>query len=75
MQKIKWPIIIVSTYMLVYQFSYYIGLPIGIVVLLFVVSPLAVIWMVYKILKDGTPSKRSFHEYFYEDSNYKRDND
>jgi len=30
------------------------------------------IWMIIRILKDGTPSEKSFDDYFYEDFEEKR---
>lgn len=72
MKKIKWPIIIVTTFAFFYEFTPYVGLPEDIIIILFIISPIAVIWMAYRILKDGTPSSRTFDEYFYEDLDYKR---
>ncbi|MBP6023302.1 hypothetical protein [Ferruginibacter sp.] len=39
---------------------------------LFSIAPIALIGMVYKILKFGKPSPQSCDEYFYEDQDYKR---
>lgn len=72
MKKIKWPITGVTVYMIFYQFTPYIGFGDEIILAMFAVSPIPITWMVYKILKDGIPSQRSFDEYFYEDSDYKR---
>ncbi len=72
MKKIKWPIIIVTTFAFFYQFTPYVGLSDDFILVLFLISPIAVIWMAYQILKNGTPTERTFNEYFYEDLDYKR---
>jgi uncharacterized membrane protein YqjE len=72
MQKIKWPIAIVTIYLIIYQSAALLGFPDNTIAVMYVVSPLLVLWMVYKILKDGTPSDRTFDEYFYDDYDYKR---
>jgi hypothetical protein len=72
MKKIKWPIVIVTTFAFFYQFTPHVGLPDDVILVLFMISPLAVIWMAYQILKNGKPAERTFDEYFYEDFNYKR---
>jgi len=72
MKKIKWPIIIVTTFAFLYQFTPYAGFSDGIILMLFAISPFAVIWMAYQVLRNGTPCDRTFDEYFYEDSDYKR---
>lgn len=72
MEKIKWPVIIVTAYAFFYQFTPAIGFSDQVIMTLFMVSPIPVLWMVYKILKNGIPSQRTFDEYFYEDVDYKR---
>jgi hypothetical protein len=72
MQKIKWPVIFVTAYAILYQLTPYFGFSEKTILTLFVIAPIPVFWMVYKILKDGIPSQRTFDEYFYEDSDYKR---
>ena len=72
MEKIKWPIFIVSAFNLFYQLSPAMGIPDNAIIAMYIIAPLLVLWMVYKILKDGTPSDKTFDEYFYEDYEYKR---
>ena len=43
-----------------------------VIVLIFAMSPFLITWMVYKVLKDGQPSTRTFDEYFYDDVDIKR---
>ena len=72
MEKIKWPVILVTIYAFLYQFTPYAGFSDQAIILLFLLSPIPVLWMAYKILKNGTPSQRTFDEYFYEDTDYRR---
>jgi hypothetical protein len=74
MQKIKWPVITVTSFAFFYQLTPYVGFSDKTIIAMFIVSPFAVTWMIYKILKNGIPSQRTFDEYFYEDSDYKRNN-
>jgi hypothetical protein len=72
MQNIKWPIGIVTCYLIIYQSAAFLGFSDNIVVAMYVASPFLLFWLVYKILKDGIPSERTFDEYFYDDYDYKR---
>jgi membrane protein implicated in regulation of membrane protease activity len=72
MEKIKTPILLATLYLLIYTLVSFIpGLP-ALAVLLFSLSPIVVIWMVYRVLKDGEPSQYTFEEVFYEDHPYRR---
>jgi hypothetical protein len=72
MEKLKRPVFIVSALVLMYAVSPQMGFNDNAVVLFFLLLPLPVIWMVYRILKDGTPSSRTWEDQFYEDYAYKR---
>ena len=72
MEKLKWPLGLVSGYLLLYLIAPYAGVIDDVIILMSIFSPVALIWMVVKILKQGKPSSRSFDEYFYEDLDYKR---
>ena len=72
MQKIKWPIIIVTACLVFYQSAGFLSFPVDTIIALYVGSPILLLWMVYKILKDGVPSQRSFDDYFYDDWDYRR---
>ena len=72
MQKIKWPIILVSIYVFFYLLAFFAGLPDDLVIGMYFFAPVAVVWMVIKVLQNGIPSERNFDEYFYEDWDYKR---
>lgn len=72
MKKIKWPLLLVTAFAVFYQFTPYLGFSDQVILSLFMISPIPVLWMVYKILKDGVPSGRTFDEYFYDDLDYTR---
>lgn len=72
MEKLKVPVIFVSILVLIYAVSPQIGFSDTAVILFSLLLPVPVIWMVYRILKDGTPSSKTWEEHFYEDHSYKR---
>ena len=69
---IAFPIAFATSYLFIYCFLLSFNLNIPLALLLFSFSPVVIIWMVVRILKDGTPSEKTFDEYFYEDVNEKR---
>jgi membrane protein implicated in regulation of membrane protease activity len=72
MKKIKVPVFLVTALAVIYQLSPFIGFNKQLIFLLFLILPFAMIWMVYRILKDGTPTEKTWEEFFYEDHHYKR---
>lgn len=72
MHKIKFPIIFVTGFIIVYNALFFFSISKWVLFFLFSIAPIALIWMVYKILKFGKPSQYSWDEYFYEDHEYKR---
>jgi len=72
MEKIKWPILLATGYLLLYTATAQLEAAIQWTILLFSLSPLPVIWMVWRVLRDGTPSNFTFKERFYEDYHYER---
>lgn len=50
-----------------YQISPFVGVPVGLVVVMFLLMHFIVLYMAYVILKYGTPSSSTFEEKFYED--------
>jgi hypothetical protein len=64
MEKIKAPILVVSLILLFYTITPFIGIPYQITSFLFAISPLLVIWMVIRILKDGRHSGKTWSEGF-----------
>ncbi len=72
MEKIKMPILIATAYLVVFVITLGFSQILTLSMLLVSLSPLPIIWMVYKVLRDGTPSSFTFEERFYEDYNYER---
>jgi hypothetical protein len=70
MEKIKAPILIATIYLFVYAITAQFETNIQLTIMLFSLSPLPVIWMVWRVLRDGTPSQFTFQERFYEDYDY-----
>lgn len=71
MRGIWFPVIFASAYLVIYVMFASLNLE-TVVAAMFVISPFLVIWMVYRVLKDGKPSGRTFSEHFYDDSDYRR---
>lgn len=72
MEKLRIPILLSSLYLLVYTLSTLVPVHLVLPLFLFSVSPLVVLWLVYKVLKDGKESSLTFDEAFYEDHPYRR---
>jgi hypothetical protein len=70
MEKIKLPIIIATIYLAIYVVTASYDTTTRLTIFLFSLSPLPVIWMVWRVLHDGTPSPYTFEERFYEDYDY-----
>lgn len=72
MKSHKIPVILVSLYLLVFTILSRLDTSIDLMVLLFAISPILVIWMVYSVLKYGTYSGKELQpgeEWGYEDKN------
>jgi hypothetical protein len=72
MEKIKTPIFLTTLYVFIYLMVCELDSTAQWAIMLFSLSPLPVIWMVYRVLRDGTPSPHTFKEKFYDDHNYVR---
>jgi hypothetical protein len=72
MKSVWFPISFVSCYLVLYTLMAYLSVFRDVVIMMFVLSPFLVIWMVYRVLKDGKPSGRTFAEHFYDDAEFKR---
>ena len=68
MEKIRIPILLSTLYLLIYTLSTALAIPLA----FFSLSPVVVIWLVWKVLRDGEPSELTFEEAFYEDHPYRR---
>ena len=67
MDKIRFPIVAVTLYMLLFNMFPFLGVGYSVLGTMFLLSPLVTIWMVIKVLKDGEASKKTFDNYWYED--------
>ena len=74
MENIKFPIALTSSVLLLYVVTSALNFPYAFVFWLFVLVNGLFLWMIYKILKDGKPSEKSFEDVFYEDWDYPRNN-
>ena len=74
MKKVWLVIAFATLYLFFYQLTPYIGVPEEIIIALYILSPFVIIYMVYVVLKEGTPSKYTFDERFYDDFDYRRSN-
>lgn len=67
MKGIRFPIFFVTLYLMIYTVLHHAGASLNILLPMFSISPILVIWMVYKVLKNGTPSGKTFDDQFYDD--------
>lgn len=72
MKRIIAPIFIATLYLVLYVIIAELDATTRITLMLFSLSPIPVLWMVYKVLRDGEPSTYTFTERFYEDYAYAR---
>lgn len=74
MEGIKLPIFVTTAYLFFYVITPHLGIPYQITALMFAFSPFMVVWTVIRVLKDGKESEKKFEDYFYEDSEIRRNN-
>jgi hypothetical protein len=72
MKKVTLAVLFLTIYAIIFQASFFAGVPDWIVFVMFSLSPFLVIYMAYVILKYGKPSGYSFDEKFYDDYDYRR---
>ena len=72
MENIKLPVYLTTSVLFGYIIISQVYTNPYLMVGIFTVSPFLVIWMVYRVLKYGKPSDKTFDEYFYCDSDKKR---
>jgi hypothetical protein len=61
------PVLIVTGFLLVYIVALGLDLSLSVILFMFSISPLLIIWMVYKVLTSSETSAYTFQERFYED--------
>jgi len=66
------PVVIGSAYLVLYILFLLSEETFQLALFMFSLSPFTLIWMVVRVLKYGTPGKKTFDRYFYEDADYER---
>lgn len=72
LKGIGFPVALVTLFAFFYQATPYFGFSDTAIMLMFCISPFLFIWMVYRVLRDGKPSEKTWDEHFYEDLDYRR---
>ncbi len=67
MKNYLFPIFLVTGFLLVYIVSLYANLYLPLILFMFSISPVLVIWMVYKVLTADVEVKNTFEDKGYED--------
>ena len=67
MKALRFPVGITTLVLFIYLICTQYNVDFPIVFALFVVLHALTIWMVYQILKNGTPSDKTFEDHWYED--------
>lgn len=68
MEKIKFPVYSATLFLVIYTMMSVMGFPYPLIAGMFSVSPIVVIWMVYRVLRDADPSQKTFNNFWYEDN-------
>lgn len=64
---------VTTIYLFVYTIIAFLGFSDDLAVIMFLLSPVFVIWMVYTVLRYGTPTTRTFDTHFYDDASIRSD--
>ena len=72
MERIKSPIYFSTLFLVVYVIVSHAESVANISLIMFSISPIVVLWLAYKILRDGRPSGQTFKQKFYDDHDYTR---
>jgi len=70
MKNIRFPVWFTTFYLLFFTISALYGISPLLTLVLFLLSPVMVIWMVYSVLTKGEYHGATFNERFYEDVDY-----
>jgi hypothetical protein len=71
MRPVLIPVIAATAYLFVYSYLAFANMLEWLVMWMFCLSPVVVLWLVYKVLTKGKASSRTFEQYFYEDRDLK----
>lgn len=72
MKKLVFPITFTTTVWLFYQISPLFDPTMLWLTIMQVFILVLMVWMIVRILKDGTASEKTFEEHFYDDHDYRR---
>jgi membrane protein implicated in regulation of membrane protease activity len=67
MENIKFPIAFTTIVMLSANLIPLFGVAYALVAFLLLIGPILLLWMVYRTLRDGVSSKKTFDAHWYED--------
>ena len=67
MENIKFPILFTTMVMLTINIVPFFGVANSLIAFLLLIAPAILLWMVYRTLKDGVSSKKTFESHWYED--------
>lgn len=67
MKNYLFPVYLVTSFLIIYVTSIHANLNMGIIMFMFAISPLPIIWMVYRVLKAEVEVNSTFEEKWYED--------
>ena len=72
MKKVWIVIALTTLYAIAFNLAPHFGASLRLMIAGFILSPFLVLYMVWVILKYGTPSKYTFDQKFYDDHSYRR---
>ena len=72
MKSALFPVGLVTIFLVVYVLIAASGISYFLTALLFTISPILVIWMVFRVLKSPYNSRKTFNDHFYEDHSYRK---
>jgi 5-bromo-4-chloroindolyl phosphate hydrolysis protein len=67
MKNYLFPVYVVTGFLLIYIVSIQVNIYLPLIMFMFSISPLLLIWMVYKVLTAEVKVKSTFEEKWYED--------
>lgn len=67
MKNYLFPVYLVTAFLIVYVTSIQVNLNTGLILLMFSVSPISILWMVYRVLTADVEVTGTFEEKWYED--------
>lgn len=67
MKNYLFPVYAVTAFLIVYVTAVQVNLHVAIVMFLFSISPLPILWMVYRVLKADVKVDTTFEDQWYED--------